>query len=188
MSKKKIEWVRSFEIGSPEKNEEKGHTTYKITSLLFPVGFPEAGTKLTTTKRYSEFQKLHKALLQIHKNLYLSGTFPTLPKTSYFKRFQPEVLKQRREKCLELLNFAADHSQLYNSRVFVDFFSSANDESPSANLPSDNDDDGAEEEINNDNIKKDVQELQLETDRLSPELTQSTTEEIQRLADKGNIC
>ena len=46
---------------------------YQVTSWLFPMGFPEASTKLVTNKRFSDFQKLHKALNQIHKNLHLTG-------------------------------------------------------------------------------------------------------------------
>jgi hypothetical protein len=55
--------------------------------VLFPAGFPEAATKLVVKKKFSDFQSLHKSLEEIHKQLYLSGKFPALPKTnkSYFK-------------------------------------------------------------------------------------------------------
>ena len=71
-SKKKKEWVRNFEISEPIKHD-KGYMIYQVTSWLFPMGFPEASTKLVTNKRFSDFQKLHKALGQIHKNLHLTG-------------------------------------------------------------------------------------------------------------------
>ena len=72
--------------------------------------------------RYSEFQSLQACLFKIHKNLYLAGKFPALPKAKYFNRFQDSVLEDRRLACLAVLNFAADHPQLYNSQVFTEFF------------------------------------------------------------------
>eukprot|EP00094_Tigriopus_californicus_P005251 TCALIF_05062-PA protein Name:"Similar to RPS6KC1 Ribosomal protein S6 kinase delta-1 (Homo sapiens)" AED:0.04 eAED:0.04 QI:0/0/0/1/1/1/2/0/608 len=114
------EWVRTFEVGPPERYQ--GHTLYEVTSKLYPVGFPEASTQITTQKRFSEFQKLHLALQQIHKNLYLKDPFPVLPKASYFHRFDEQVLLERRRHAVELLEFAALHPQLYNSQVFVQFF------------------------------------------------------------------
>ena len=61
---------------------------FTVTSLIFPAGFPEASTKLELNKKYSDFQKLQKSLSDIHKNLYLKGNFPTLPKasTGYFNK------------------------------------------------------------------------------------------------------
>ena len=44
------EWVRTFEVGPPRKNGN--HMVYDVTSVLFPAGFPEAGTKLTTVNRF----------------------------------------------------------------------------------------------------------------------------------------
>ena len=67
-SQPKREWVRTFEVGKPRKNEN--HMIYDVTSVLFPAGFPEAGTRLTTIKRYSQFQKLYNSLLQIHQVWY----------------------------------------------------------------------------------------------------------------------
>ena len=59
------EWVRTFEVGPARRNSN--HMVYDVTSVLFPAGFPEAGTRLTTVKRFSQFQKLYMALLQIHQ-------------------------------------------------------------------------------------------------------------------------
>ena len=67
-SQPKREWVRTFEVGKPRKNEN--HMIYDVTSVLFPAGFPEAGTRLTTVKRFSQFQKLYNSLLQIHQVWY----------------------------------------------------------------------------------------------------------------------
>jgi hypothetical protein len=87
MPLKKREWVRSFEIGPATSSLKSKVVFYQVTSLIFPVGFPEAATKLVVRKKYSDFQQLHKALAEIHKNLYLKGKFPVLPKSNkgYFK-------------------------------------------------------------------------------------------------------
>ena len=63
----KREWVRTFEVGPARR--AGNHMVYDVTSVLFPAGFPEAATRLTTTKRFSQFQKLHISLLQIHQVL-----------------------------------------------------------------------------------------------------------------------
>ena len=87
MPLKKREWVRSFEIGPATPSLKSKVVLYQVTSLIFPVGFPEAATKLVVRKKFSDFQQLHKALSEIHKNLYLKGKFPVLPKFNkgYFK-------------------------------------------------------------------------------------------------------
>ena len=149
------EWVRSFDVGHARKNGN--HMVYDVTSVLFPAGFPEAGTRLTTVKRFSEFQKLYHSLLQIHQvsqhisckvfelwwsimvvvyydsgNVYFSilqklhlkgDPPPKLPKTSYFNRFDLQVLEDRRLVCLQLLNHAGRNPILYSSQVFVSFLS-----------------------------------------------------------------
>ena len=131
---KKKEWIRTFEVGEASKISEKGgHFNFQVTSWLFPMGFPEASTKLVTTKKYSDFQKLHKQLSQIHRNLYLSGTMPNLPKSGYFSRVDAKVLSERRQKCLEFLEFVALHPPLYNSQVFLNFFATTSPSSVSSN-------------------------------------------------------
>ncbi len=87
MMSRKREWVRSFEIGPPFLPPKSKQVLFQVTSLIFPVGFPEAATKLVVKKKFSDFQSLHKSLSDIHKNLYLKGKFPSLPKSSkgYFK-------------------------------------------------------------------------------------------------------
>ena len=87
MTSRKREWVRSFEIEPPFLPPKSKYVVFQVTSLIFPVGFPEAATKLVVKKKFSDFQNLHKSLADIHKNLYLKGKFPSLPKSNkgYFK-------------------------------------------------------------------------------------------------------
>ena len=47
---------------------------------------------------------------------------PFYPKSSFFNRYDSNILAARRVHCLELLEFAAKHQQLYNSQVFLNFF------------------------------------------------------------------
>ena len=47
---------------------------------------------------------------------------PYYPKSSFFNRYDSNILAARRVHCLELLEFAAKHQQLYNSQVFLNFF------------------------------------------------------------------
>ena len=131
---KKKEWIRTFEVSEATKVSEKGgQSNFQVTSWLFPMGFPEASTKLVTTKKYSDFQKLHKQLSQTHKSLYLSGTMPNLPKSGYFSRVDAKILSERRQKCLEFLEFVALHPPLYNSQVFLNFFATTSPSSVSSN-------------------------------------------------------
>ena len=51
---------------------------------------------------------------------------PKLPKTSYFNRFEDNVLEDRREACLKLLQDAGSNPILYSSQVFVAFLSDPN--------------------------------------------------------------
>ena len=47
---------------------------------------------------------------------------PFYPKSSFFNRYDSNILAARRVHCLELLEFAAKNQQLYNSQVFLNFF------------------------------------------------------------------
>ena len=110
-------WVRTFEVRLPQMYHN--HTLYEVVSVLYPAHSPEVGTKISTLKRFSEFQKLHKGLKGIHESLRLEGVFPDLPRGRKSHRFQEFVIEERRKKALELLNFAATSSSLYNSQVDI---------------------------------------------------------------------
>ena len=129
-------WVRKFEISNPRKHP-KGHMIYDVTSVLYPEGFPEVATNLKVTKRYSQFLQLHKMMFNLHRGLYLKGTFPVLPKNKklFAKADDPEMISERMEKCLVFLQFLAEFPPLFNSQAFSDFFigdmSDSSDESSS---------------------------------------------------------
>lgn len=108
-------WVRKFEVHTPQKYHN--HTLYEVVSILYPATSPEVVTRISTLKRFSEFQKLHKGLKAIHEKQELQGVFPDLPSGRKSHRFQDVVIEDRRRRALQLLDFAAGSSSLYNSQV-----------------------------------------------------------------------
>ncbi|XP_072946357.1 ribosomal protein S6 kinase-like 1 isoform X3 [Epargyreus clarus] len=113
-------WVRRFSIDETAKHKN-GFTIYKITSVLFPLESPEAVTVVSVWKRYSDVQRLHKSMRSLHSGLHLRGTFPTLAKSSFFKRFQQEIIEERAKSIKTLLEFVAEHRLLFTSTDFVNF-------------------------------------------------------------------
>ena len=71
--------------------------------------------------RFSQFQQLYKQLSTVHKQLYLHGKFPDNIPTSYFNRKNPEVIEQRRDWSLQLLEFIASQPILNTHPVFTNF-------------------------------------------------------------------
>ncbi|CAL1292451.1 unnamed protein product [Larinioides sclopetarius] len=123
MSKKsKDPWVRVIDVSDPVLHK-KGYTLYKVTSKqVYPKNSVEAVSEVTVWKRYNDFKKLHKALSTLHQNLYLKEPFPPFAKTRFFGRFDPDVIEERKQSALKLLQFAANCSPLFTSQVFVKFF------------------------------------------------------------------
>nr|XP_049705826.1 uncharacterized protein LOC110381519 isoform X1 [Helicoverpa armigera] len=120
----KDKWVRRFSVDETAKHKN-GFTIYKITSVvnisLFPIQSPEALTMVSVWKRYSDVQRLHKSMRSLHAGLHLRGTFPSLPRYSFFKRFQQEVITERAKTIKSLLEFIAEHRLLFTSADFVNF-------------------------------------------------------------------
>lgn len=65
---------------------------------------------------------MHKYIFKRHKELYLRGTVPELVNDNFFKRFDPDIIQQRKEFILHLLDFIAQHPSLYKSHSFIQFF------------------------------------------------------------------
>jgi len=119
-SSKGKKWIRIFQIPQ-HKTHPAGHTIYQVTCSTFPVESPEDVTTVSTWKRFSQLQALHKNLSTVHKQLYLHGNFPPLLETSFFNRKQPEVVEARRVWILELLEFLASQPLLNNHPAFTNF-------------------------------------------------------------------
>lgn len=113
-------WIRIFQI-SETKDHPAGHTIYRVTCSTFPVEYPDQATTVSTWKRFSQFQSLHKHLSSVHKQLYLHGVFPVIPSTSYFKRKDSEVVEKRRIWCLQFLEFVAAQPLLNTNSTFTNF-------------------------------------------------------------------
>ncbi|XP_049529898.1 ribosomal protein S6 kinase delta-1 [Anopheles darlingi] len=114
-------WVHSFSVDN-ETRKYKGFTVYRITSIVFPRSAPEALTRVILWKRFSEVKKLYKELVRRHRERHLTGTVPELTEQSYFKRFDPSIIEQRKRYILRLLEFAGQEPILYRSHAFVSFF------------------------------------------------------------------
>ncbi|CAG9764913.1 unnamed protein product [Ceutorhynchus assimilis] len=116
-----VSWVRMFDIPEISKHKD-GFTIYRVVSFLYPESCPDAVTKLIVWKRFNDFKTLHKEIKLIHKNLKLIDNVPNLPKSSLFKRFDEEIINQRKRSILNLLEYIGSHSQLFTAPVFVKFF------------------------------------------------------------------
>ncbi|XP_052867693.1 ribosomal protein S6 kinase delta-1 [Anopheles cruzii] len=134
-------WVHSFSVDS-ETRRHKGFTIYRITSIVFPRSVPQALTRVILWKRFSEVKKLYKELVRRHRERHLSGVVPALAEQSYFKRFDPAVIEERRRYILRLLDYAGQEPVLYRSYAFVSFF--AHGISPDDDDDDEDGDDGEE--------------------------------------------
>ncbi|XP_046401775.1 ribosomal protein S6 kinase delta-1 isoform X2 [Ischnura elegans] len=121
MAPKSDNWARKFSVTDPRRHS-KGFTVYKVTSIVYPKLSPEAATKVVVWKRYNDFKKLHKELLIKHKKLHLKDKFPSFAKAKFFGRFEEEVVEERRQCAVRLLEFIAEHPPLFTSQVFLKFF------------------------------------------------------------------
>uniref|UniRef100_A0A8C4NDG8 PX domain-containing protein n=1 Tax=Eptatretus burgeri TaxID=7764 RepID=A0A8C4NDG8_EPTBU len=83
-------------------------------------------------RRYSDFRKLHRDLLYIHRNLFRKEEeFPPFPKPTVFGRFEEAVIKERRKSAEELLRFASTITALHNSKQLKSFFEGGEEQLPS---------------------------------------------------------
>lgn len=89
---------------------------------VFPRSLPQALSCLTVWKRFHEVKKLYRDVQKKHKNCKLKGTMPEPADFSYFKRFESDVIENRKSYIVELLDFIAQHPVLYKSECFVRFF------------------------------------------------------------------
>ncbi|EDW15320.1 ribosomal protein S6 kinase delta-1 [Drosophila mojavensis] len=117
-------WIHSFTVTDTQQHKG-GYTIYKITSIVFPRSVPQALTCLVVWKRFHEVKRLHRELSRRHKSMKLPGKVPEPTDSSYFKRFDEDVIQLRKDYILRLLDFAAQHPVLYKCNSFTQFFSEA---------------------------------------------------------------
>ncbi|XP_064211866.1 ribosomal protein S6 kinase delta-1 isoform X2 [Tribolium castaneum] len=131
-------WVRIFDIPDISKHR-KGFTIYKVISMLYPESCPDAITKITVWKRFNDFKKLHREIKVLHNKLNIKEKFPSLPTSTYFKRFSDETVQERRQSILNFLEYVGYHSQLFTSSEFVKFFETSHTPVDQLNANSDDD-------------------------------------------------
>lgn len=89
---------------------------------VFPIEIPEALTCVSTWKRFNDIKALLKFVKKRHKSERLNGMVPTLSNHTFFKRFEADVITERKLFIIRLLDFIAQHPALYKSQAFLDFF------------------------------------------------------------------
>ncbi|XP_077999695.1 ribosomal protein S6 kinase delta-1-like [Glandiceps talaboti] len=124
MASKKDPMTRTFAITDPTKHE-KGFTVYKVIYRIAAKNNPDGVSEFVIWKRYNDFKKLHKALRTLHYNLRRPEKFPEFARAKFFGRFDDEVIEERRESALMLLEFAANFQPIVNSKAFQLFFEGA---------------------------------------------------------------
>ncbi|XP_017892929.1 ribosomal protein S6 kinase delta-1 [Ceratina calcarata] len=121
MAPSKDKWMRRFIIPETTRHK-KGFTIYKVTSVVFLKSSHEEISKVSVWKRYNDFKKLHSELNALYSQSKSKECFPKFPKPKFFGRFEAEVIEERRECALQLLEFIGRHSYLYSSDIFIKFF------------------------------------------------------------------
>lgn len=89
---------------------------------MFPIDIPEALTCLTVWKRFNDIKWLLKYIKKCHKEYKLPDTVPTLNNHVYFKRFEADVITERKLFIIRLLDYIGQHPILYKSQAFQEFF------------------------------------------------------------------
>ncbi|XP_031637392.1 ribosomal protein S6 kinase delta-1 [Contarinia nasturtii] len=117
-------WIHSFAVTDVCLHPKK-FTVYKITSVVFPIEIPEALTCLTVWKRFNDVKALLKFVKKRHKDERLNGIVPTLNNHTFFKRFEADVITERKLFIIRLLDFIGQHPVLYKSSVFQEFFATS---------------------------------------------------------------
>ncbi|XP_038074730.1 ribosomal protein S6 kinase delta-1-like isoform X1 [Patiria miniata] len=133
-TKSKNTWIRSFTVTDPTKHE-KGFTVYKVTYRAFSLAKPEEIVETVVWKRYNDFKKLHKALAQLHFNLRRPEKFPVFAKAKFFGRFDDDVVEERRQSALKLLEFVAKITPLTRNHFFRSFFKGGEEVSINQSAP-----------------------------------------------------
>lgn len=110
-------------------NKTIAHTILSHSLFLdlkvFPIEIPEALTCLTVWKRFNDIKALLKFVKKRHKSDGLNGIVPSLNNHTYFKRFEADVITERKLFIIRLLDFVGQHPTLYKSQVFQEFFATS---------------------------------------------------------------
>lgn len=108
-----------------------------VNLQVFPINIPEALTCVTVWKRFNEIKKLRKIIAKRHKELHLRGTVPDMKdqNLNFFNRFHTQVILQRKEFILSLLNFISQYPSLYKMHAFQNFFEISHSPSSTEDSP-----------------------------------------------------
>lgn len=96
-----------------------------FSAKVFPIDIPEALTCVSVWKRFNDIKALLKFIKKRHKTERLKGDVPTLSNHTFFKRFEADVITERKLFIIRLLDYIGQHSVLYKSQVFQEFFATS---------------------------------------------------------------
>lgn len=97
-------------------------------------------TCLTVWKRFNDIKALLKFVKKRHKSERLNGLIPSLSNHTFFKRFEADVITERKLFIIRLLDFVGQHPVLYKSQVFQEFFANSQTMPNNENLQFETDD------------------------------------------------
>lgn len=116
------QWIHSFSVSDTHLYEGK-FTIYRITSVIFPIENPAALSCVTIWKRFSDVKDLHQKLSKRVKTNRLRVKLP-VHKSQFFHRFHPNIIEERRQWILELLECIGNQASLYTCDAFTKFLQS----------------------------------------------------------------
>ncbi|CAF0947715.1 unnamed protein product [Brachionus calyciflorus] len=113
-------YAKWFEISDVDKNEES-FTSYKVVYRLLPKDLNESIKEIIVWKRFRDFKQLYEIMQNYHVSLHRKDKFPDFPRAKFFNRFDENVIDERRQASLRLLQFIGSQSHLYRHEKFIEF-------------------------------------------------------------------
>lgn len=88
-----------------------------------PKDLNESTKEVVVWKRFRHFKELYEFMHNYHLSLHRKDKFPDFAKAKFFNRFDEQVIIERKEASLRLLQFIGSQSHLYRHQKFIDFLS-----------------------------------------------------------------
>lgn len=88
-----------------------------------PKDLNESTKEVVVWKRFRHFKELYDFMHSYHLSLHRKDKFPDFAKAKFFNRFDEQVIIERKEASLRLLQFIGSQSHLYRHQKFIDFLS-----------------------------------------------------------------
>lgn len=113
-------YAKWFEISDVKKVDE-GYTSYKVVYRFLPKDLNDSIKEIIVWKRFRDFKDLNQHMNDYHLSLHRRDKFPEFPRSKYFGRFDENIIEERRQSSLRLLQFIGSQSHLYKHDKFIEF-------------------------------------------------------------------